>query len=72
MCDKPATVVDHIMELADGGAMWDHANWQPLCGPHHDTKTRQAALKRAQRLASLKHQDRNTETVATRIWNQLP
>ena len=72
VCDGPATVVDHIVELADGGAMWDHANWQPLCSPCHDRKTRQAALKRTQRLTTLRHQDRNTETLASQLWNQLP
>lgn len=32
-----ATVVDHIIpHKGDYKLMWDRANWQPLCKPHHD------------------------------------
>ena len=33
-----ATVVDHIIpHKGDYKLMWDRANWQPLCKPHHDS-----------------------------------
>lgn len=31
--------VDHIQPVSQGGAMWDPANWQGLCVPHHNAKT---------------------------------
>lgn len=35
-----ATVVDHIIpHRGDQALMWDRANWQSLCKPHHDEKT---------------------------------
>jgi 5-methylcytosine-specific restriction protein A len=35
-----ASVVDHkIPHRGDKALFWDHANWQPLCKPCHDTKT---------------------------------
>ena len=37
-CDRPATEVDHVTPLADGGThAW--SNLQPLCKPHHSRKT---------------------------------
>lgn len=35
-----ATIVDHIIAIADGGAELDLNNLQSLCKPHHDAKTR--------------------------------
>lgn len=35
--------VDHIWEIADGGALYDHDNLQTLCAPCHDGKTEAAA-----------------------------
>lgn len=46
MCDKPATVVDHIIEIEDGGARLDLKNLQGLCAYHHANKT---ALERNKR-----------------------
>lgn len=40
--------VDHMRELADGGAD-DDANLQAICGPCHDDKTRRGQLARAGR-----------------------
>ncbi|RZL68769.1 MAG: HNH endonuclease [Variovorax sp.] len=43
MCQKQgryelATVVDHIKpHNGDEILFWDHANWQSLCKPHHDS-----------------------------------
>lgn len=35
-----ATVVDHIIpHKGDKVLFWDCNNWQPLCKPHHDSKT---------------------------------
>ena len=34
-----ANVVDHITPVREGGAVWDVANLQPLCAPHHDAKS---------------------------------
>ena len=37
----PATVVDHIVpHRGDDELFWQESNWQPLCKPHHDAKTR--------------------------------
>jgi 5-methylcytosine-specific restriction enzyme A len=38
VCGAPATDVDHITALADGGTH-DYANLQPLCHAHHSAKT---------------------------------
>jgi len=36
--DTAATVVDHkTPHKGDETLMWDQANWQPLCKPHHDS-----------------------------------
>ena len=34
-----ATVVDHITSVRLGGEMWDAANYQSLCRPHHQSKS---------------------------------
>ena len=37
-CPAPATVVDHIMAHKGNQALfWNRANWQPLCGTHHNS-----------------------------------
>jgi hypothetical protein len=38
---------DHIVEVADGGALLDPANGQCLCGAHHTLKTVRAKVARA-------------------------
>lgn len=49
MCQDPegclslATELDHIVNVAAGGAMWDEENLRPLCKPHHDAKTQREA-----------------------------
>ena len=35
----PATVVDHIKAVNDGGDFWDQDNWQPLCKHCHNSKS---------------------------------
>lgn len=71
VCDGPATVVDHIVELADGGAMWDHGNWQPLCAGHHLSKTKQAARHRAARLANQTRAEQPTSSLAMQMWERM-
>jgi 5-methylcytosine-specific restriction endonuclease McrA len=43
---KEAAVVDHIIEIADGGKMFDPSNLQSLCDPHHRSKTSIAVHRR--------------------------
>src|SRR5215472_4605369 len=40
---------DHTVEIRDGGAPFDIANGQCLCGPHHLMKTAQARRARFRR-----------------------
>ena len=37
-----AKVVDHIVEIADGGGAWDFSNLQSLCDPCHRVMTAKA------------------------------
>ena len=39
---KPVEEVDHIIEIEDGGEMWDIENLQSLCKRHHIIKTNSA------------------------------
>ena len=39
---------DHIIELIDGGQLFDVANGQCLCAVHHETKTIEARKRRYQ------------------------
>ena len=39
--------VDHIIEIEDGGEMWDINNLQSLCKPCHIVKTNKASAERA-------------------------
>jgi len=49
-CDKAAPdhrlFADHINERRDGGALFDPANGQCLCGHHHNLKTYAARVER--------------------------
>lgn len=48
-CQKAAPhrlFADHIVERSDGGAPFDPANGQCLCGSHHTRKTRAARAAR--------------------------
>lgn len=42
----PATIVDHIVEIEDGGEVWDVSNLQGLCDECHKVKTGLEARKR--------------------------
>jgi 5-methylcytosine-specific restriction protein A len=35
-----ATIADHIVPIAKGGAIYDISNMQPVCSDCHDAKTR--------------------------------
>lgn len=43
-CSEPATDVDHITPIADGGEKFDRKNCQALCHSHHSQKTRAEQL----------------------------
>ena len=45
----PATIADHIVSIANGGAIHDIDNLQPLCRTCHDRKTLAEQGKRARR-----------------------
>lgn len=45
-CDKRGHIVDHIVEIRDGGAKLDRSNVMLLCSPHHGEKTAAARAKR--------------------------
>ena len=47
LCGQPATDVDHIVELADGGSWHDFANLRSLCGGCHKKKTNEMRKIRA-------------------------
>ena len=52
VCGARATDVDHVIAIADGGAIWDAHNCQALCATHHARKTRQDAQKRKSKVAT--------------------
>ena len=45
-CNRPADVVDHIVEIRDGGDRLNPDNLQPLCHYHHNIKTAEEKRKR--------------------------
>lgn len=45
----PTYHVDHIVEIEDGGEIWDIDNMQSLCLPCHNTKTGNSAKNRTRR-----------------------
>lgn len=49
-CRRPATDVDHITPLAEGGDRYDRRNLQSLCDPHHKAKTIRDAQRGKRRL----------------------
>lgn len=38
-CKRPATVVDHIKPIREGGEIWDLSNLQAMCKYCHNRKT---------------------------------
>lgn len=49
VCGAAADDVDHRVELIDGGAAYDLANLQSLCGKCHDAKSSEARYQRSVR-----------------------
>ena len=39
VCGRPATIVDHLVPIKDGGALLDENNFQPLCWSCHSKKS---------------------------------
>ena len=37
--ERPASVVDHIIPIADGGAEWEESNFQAMCQSCHNKKS---------------------------------
>jgi 5-methylcytosine-specific restriction endonuclease McrA len=48
-CQDTRIFGDHIIELRDGGEMFDETNVQLLCGSCHTTKTLRARMERMRR-----------------------
>lgn len=44
--DKDKTIIDHIVEIKDGGERLDPSNLMTLCLPHHNQKTNWNKAKR--------------------------
>lgn len=47
-CTRRGYIVDHVVEIRDGGARLDRANLELVCSSHHSAKT---AVERAKRMA---------------------
>ena len=45
-CKQPAVLVDHIIEVKDGGSLYSMDNLQALCHKCHAQKTKDAAKHR--------------------------
>lgn len=45
-CDRPAAIVDHIVEIRDGGSRLSLSNLQSMCISCHNTKTAEAKQNR--------------------------
>ena len=67
MCGRPATLVDHIVEIRDGGAKLDFSNLQSLCHSCHNKKT---ALAKSRRGAIKSLQPNATRTEAALKFSQ--
>lgn len=46
----PGKIVDHIVEIEDGGEVWDINNLQHLCSTCHNQKTAREAVKRRKKV----------------------
>lgn len=46
MCQDPATMVDHIKEIKDGGSKLSLDNLQSMCLPCHNLKTAETKAQR--------------------------
>ena len=63
VCQHQATVVDHIIEIKDGGSRLSPDNLQSLCASCHNIKTAQEKAQREGRVKSLQTKDGNTDAL---------
>tara|TARA_R110000824_G_C15170848_1_gene672896 strand:- start:595 stop:936 length:342 start_codon:yes stop_codon:yes gene_type:complete len=49
---KEAAIVDHIIEIKDGGDLLDPSNLRSMCLPHHNQKTNWERAKRNRGISS--------------------
>ena len=63
-CGRPASQVDHIKAIEDGGDPWDEANLQPLCPRCHSAKTWREVMARHGKVYRLGGCDEAGEPVA--------
>ena len=61
LCLRPATDVDHIVELADGGSFHDWTNLRSLCYECHQKKTLMMRKARAERKKAAKVDEKAVE-----------
>lgn len=69
-CAARTTVVDHIVPRSRGGSTWDRANWQGLCKPHHDEKTRREQGRLKARPEPRRSLESPGSTVVTRDYSR--
>lgn len=70
MCGQPANEVDHIREVADGGALYDLNNLQTLCHACHLRKSiSRDRERRARRERESAAADEPSVTMS--IWDRL-
>jgi len=50
---EPAVMVDHVVEIKDGGALTDEGNAQSLCRLCHQRKTADEKQKRHKQISSV-------------------
>lgn len=60
-CKEPAVMVDHIIEIEDGGSKLSLSNLQSMCLSCHNTKTTEAKIQRGGRAKSLQNQNPHTD-----------
>lgn len=70
VCSHPATIVDHIVEIKDGGAKLSLSNLQSLCISCHNTKTADQKQHRVGGIKSLQTNQPHTESA--NIFSQKP
>ena len=66
-CGKPGNEVDHIREIADGGALYDPNNAQTLCHQCHLRKS--IDMERARR-AREKARHEDPHAITMNIWDK--
>lgn len=70
-CNHPAKIVDHIIEIEDGGAKLSLYNLQSMCISCHNAKTAEQKIQRGGAVKSLQTDDTNTEPPAKLSQKQV-